>query len=520
VSFTPVNVPDIYNLADEFVDRHLREGRAEKTAVIADGKAWTYREVAEKVNQVGNRLLETGIEPGDRVMLVLPDCPEFVAGYFGSMKIGAVAVPTNTALRSEDYKQLLSESQARVLLADSSVQAEIVPALDGQPHLRHVVFCGAPVHAVTQVYQWDSWLASSSGFLNAARTRKTDVAFWLWTSGSTGSPKAAIHVHQDWEHCCVGYAREILGISGTDITFSSSKLFHAYGLGNALMFPFHAGATTILCPLRPRAEAIFKIVQTHRPTLFFSVPTLYGALLQEAARAAYDFSSVRLAISAAEPLPAEMFRRLKERFDLEVLDGIGSTEMLHIYVSSRPGQARPGSTGQIVPGYEARIVDSEGSDVPPGMIGDLLVKGRSMARTYWNRPDLTSDRMRGEWFFTGDKFRRDEHGYFGYAGRADEMFRVSGQWVSPYEIENALLEHPCVLEAAVVAYQEENELLTPKAFVVLKDGFSGGSQRAQELQEFVKQRIAPYKYPRRVQFFTELPKSAAGKILRFKLRQL
>jgi benzoate-CoA ligase family protein len=287
------------------------------------------------------------------------------------------------------------------------------------------------------------------------------------------------------------------------------------------MFPFHVGATTILHPGKPQAKAILETVQKTRPTLFFSVPTLYAAMLQEAGQnAAYDLASVRLAASAAEPLPAEIFRRWKQRFGVEILDGIGSTEVLHIYLSARAGQVRAGSTGQAVPGYELALVDHAGQSVPPGAIGDLLVAGPSTAACYWNRPALTEDRMRGRWFFTGDKFTVDEQGYYWYAGRSDDMFRVSGQWVSPIEVECTLIEHPCVLEAAVIAFEEQTGLHTPFAFIVLRNGYSGGTELARELQDFVKQRLTPYKYPRRIEFLTDLPKTAAGKLLRYKLREM
>src|SRR5579862_2634091 len=287
------------------------------------------------------------------------------------------------------------------------------------------------------------------------------------------------------------------------------------------MFPFHAGATTVLYPGKPQARAILETAQANRPTLFFSVPTLYAAMLQEAERnAAYDLKSVRLAASAAEPLPAEIFRRWKERFGIEILDGIGSTEVLHIYLSARAGRVRAGSTGEAVPGYELALVDHAGQPVLPGTMGDLLVAGPSTAPLYWNRKALTQDRMRGRWFFTGDKYTVDEDGYFWYAGRSDDMFRVSGQWVSPIEVESALIEHSCVLEAAVIAFEEGTGLHTPQAFVVLREGHAGTPELTRELQDFVKQRITPYKYPRRIEFLPDLPKTAAGKVLRYKLREM
>ncbi|MBV8842631.1 MAG: benzoate-CoA ligase family protein, partial [Bryobacterales bacterium] len=506
-----------YNLVDHFVDRHIREGRGEKTAIVCGSTRVTYCEVATQVNRVGNALLGLGLQEEQRVLLVLPDIPEFAAAYFGTIKMGGVAVPTSTAMRASDYAYFLSESRARIAIVHSALIAELAPAFSGQRYLKHVIVCGEPVH---DYLNWDEVLRHSSPDLEPARTTKDDVAFWLWTSGSTGRPKAAVHLHHHWVHCCEHYARGVLDIRAGDVVFSSSKLFHAYGLGNALMFPFHVGATTILYPGKPHARAILETAEANRSTLFFSVPTLYASMLQEAEKTRYDLGSIRLAASAAEPLPAEIFRRWKERFGVEILDGIGSTEVLHIYLSARAGRVHPGSTGQAVPGYELALVDHAGQSVPLGEIGDLMVAGPSTAQCYWNRQELSQDRMRGRWFFTGDKYRIDENGYYWYAGRSDDMFRVSGQWVSPIEVESALIEHSQVLEAAVIAFEEETGLHTPKAFIVLRDGCLGRPGLARELQDFVKQRITPYKYPRHIEFVPELPKTAAGKVLRYKLREL
>jgi benzoate-CoA ligase family protein len=524
VPFVSLQVPDRYNLVDHFVDRHVAEGRGERIAIVCGDRRLTYREIASEVNRVGNGLLHLGLQQEQRVLLVLPDIPEFAAAYFGAIKIGAVAVPTSTALRSGDYAYFLEESRAPIAIVHSTLLAEFGPALSRQRYCKRVIVCGEPSacgESVAGYIHWNQFLENRPSSLEAAPTSKDHAAFWLWTSGSTGRPKAAVHLHQDWAYCCEGYARGVLDIQAEDVAFSSSKLFHAYGLGNGLMFPFYAGATTILHPDKPQAKAILETVQKYRPTLFFSVPTLYAAMLQEAGlNAAYDLASVRLAASAAEPLPAEIFRRWKERFGVEILDGIGSTEVLHIYLSARAGQIRAGSTGQAVPGYELALVDHAGQPVPPGAIGDLMVAGPSTAPCYWNRPALTQDRMRGRWFFTGDKFTVDEDGYYWYAGRSDDMFRVSGQWVSPIEVECTLIEHPCVLEAAVIAFEEQTGLHTPFAFVVLRSGYSGGTELASELQLFVKQRLTPYKYPRRIEFLADLPKTAAGKLLRYKLREM
>lgn len=541
-----------FNLADHFVDRHIREGRASKIAIRCGeaiptirtgesgrqgtasptvplpGLGCTYGQVAADVNRIGNALLNLGLQQGQRVLLLLPDCPEFAAAYFGVIKVGGVAVPTNTAARASDYDYFLRESEARILIVHSTIFNQVAPVLNLggsggklQPYLQHVIVAGAPVvDATLQGYlHWDGLLGEHSAELRAANTSEEDIAFWLWTSGSTGRPKAAVHRHRDWLCCCRSYASGVLGIGSDDITFSTSRLFHAYGLGNGLMFPFHAGAATVLFPGKVQAAAVLEIAQRFRPTLFFSIPTLYALMLQEVEHEFCCLDSIRLAVSAAEPLPAEIFRRWQRKFGMEILDGIGSTEALHIYMSSRPGRVTPGSTGTAVPGYALRIVDADGSEVPVGTIGDLLVAGDSISPCYWNRPELTNERMRGKWFVTGDKYRVDADGDYWYAGRSDDMFRVSGQWVSPTEVESALIEHNCVLEAAVVPYREAAELQTPKAFVVLRRNIAATSELARELQDLVKNRIAPYKYPRRIEFVDELPKNAAGKVLRYRLRE-
>jgi benzoate-CoA ligase len=516
-SFVKLELPDRYNLVDHFVDRHIREGRGPKTAIVSGDRRIAYGEIAEQVNRAGNGLHNLGLQEEQRVLLVLPDIPEFVVAYFGTMKIGGVAVPTSTALRSSDYAYFIEESRARLAIVHSTLLSEFEPALAAQRSCINAIVCGEPANGYIG---WDQLLKDGAPKLEAAPTSKDDAAFWLWTSGSTGRPKAAVHMHHDWAYCCESYARGVLDIQPDDVTFSSSKLFHAYGLGNGLMFPFHVGATTILHAGRPQPKVILDTVQAKRPTLFFSVPTLYATMLQEAEREPFDLGSVRLAASAAEPLPAEIFRRWKARFGVEILDGIGSTEMLHIYLSARAGKVRAGSTGQAVPGYELALLDHACQPVPPGDIGDLMVAGPSTAQCYWNRHALTQDRMRGRWFFTGDKYKIDEDGYYWYAGRSDDMFRVSGQWVSPIEVESALIEHSCVLEAAVVAFEDETGLHTPQAFVVLREGYTGSGELAKEIQDFVKRRITPYKYPRRIEFLTELPKTAAGKVLRYRLREM
>jgi len=513
------NIPDRFNLASYMVDRHISEGRGSKAAIVTNGQRWSYAQFATQVNQVGNALRRLGVQEEQRVLLLLPDSPEFAAAFFGAVKIGAVPVPCNTSLRPADYSYFLDETGARVLFVHSSLLPQVQSALSSRPYLCHTIAVGDRCDGYLS---WEELLSDSSPVLDAAPTGKDDVAFWLWTSGSTGPPKGAVHLQHDWICCCEYYGRGILDIRESDITFSTSKLYHAYGLGNSLMFPFYAGATTILDSAahgKTQAGVLLGKISKARPTLFFSVPTLYASMLAETDRLnSYDLSSIRLAASAAEPLPAELFRKWHTRFGSEILDGIGSTEVLHIYISARAGAVRPGSTGQPVPGYKIRVVDESGLDVPHGVVGELMVASESNAPCYWNRHKLSSERMRGEWFVSGDKYYTDEDGYFWYMGRSDDMFRVSGQWVSPIEIESALVEHPAVLEAAVVPFEQTNGLHAPKAFVVAKPEIHADEALARELQEFLKSRIAPYKYPRLIEFVAELPKTAAGKVLRRELR--
>ena len=512
-----VRIPSRYNMAAHFVDRHIDEGRADKVAIISEGRRVTYAGLEEMVNRVGNGLKEIGVARGDRVLVLLPDCPEFAAAYLGTVKAGAVAVLTNTALRGPDYAYFLDESEAKVLIVDAACWTEVQPVLSERRALEHVIVRGdvAGDHRT-----WSHWIAGQSSRLVPADTDRDDVAFWLWTSGSTGLSKGAVHRHRDWNYCSECYARSILDIGPEDVTFSSSKLFHAYGLGNALMFPLHVGATTVLYPGRPTPEIILQAVQDHKPTLFYSVPTLYAAMLAATDHDnPYDLSSVRHCVSAAEPLPPAIFKRWKERFGHQILDGIGSTEVLHMYASARPDRIKPGSTGHPVPGYQVRIADEAGNEVVSGQVGDLWVRGRSTSPYYWNRVQLNAERWKDGWFSSGDKYYRDEEGFLFYTGRSDDMFKVSGQWVSPIEIENCLVEHDAVLESAVVPWEDSNKLAKPKAYVVLKSGVAGNDQLMRQLQDFVKMRLSPYKYPRRVQFVADLPKTAAGKIQRFKLRE-
>jgi benzoate-CoA ligase len=447
----------------------------------------------------------------NRVLLLLYDSPEFAASFFGAMKIGAVPVPVNTMMRAQDYVYFLNDSRAKVVIAHRALWDEVARVRDQLAYLKHVVIVGEPEPGQ---HAFDQWIAPASPALDPAPTSKDDAAFWLYSSGSTGFPKGAVHLHHDMIYCSDLYARPILDIGPDDITFSAAKLFFAYGLGNSLTFPLSVGASAVLDPARPTPQGVAAALRERRPTLFFAVPTFYAALLA-ADLPADTFASVRLAVSAGEPLPAGIFHRFKERFGLDVLDGLGTTEALHIFISNRPGDIRPGTTGFVVPGYRVRLVSDEGAPVPPGETGHLEVSGESVATGYWCRTEVTRRTFKGEWLRTGDVYSCSEDGVFTYAGRSDDMIKAGGIWVSPAEVEATLVQHPDVQEAAVVGRRTPEGLQEPAAYVVTLPGRSPG---AEELVEFCRERLAAFKRPRQVLFVDDLPKTATGKIQRYKLR--
>lgn len=513
-----VDLPERMNAAVDFVDAHVEAGRGEKAAIIdaGDGSTYTFNDVLNGTNRTGNALRNLGVRREERVMLVLFDSPEFVFTFFGAIKIGAVPIPTNTMLKPADYECMLNDSRARVLVISEPLLGQIEPIRANLGGLEHIIVAGRDAGGHLS---YRELIDSESAELSPAELGKDDPCFWLYSSGTTGSPKGAVHLQHDMKVASDLYARPTLGITEQDRTFSVAKLFFAYGLGNGLYFPFRVGATAVLYPGRPEPLKVFEIIDRHRPTLFYSVPTSYAGLLTiDDAAERFDTSSIRLCVSAGEALPASLFERWKERFGVEILDGIGSTEILHIFISNRQGRVRPGSTGEIVPGYEARIVDENGREVPVGEIGDLLIKGDSICSCYWNKHEQTKDTIEGHWIRTGDKYSRDEDGYFWHQGRSDDMLKVSGLWVSPVEVEHALIQHPAVLECAVVGVEDADGLVKSKAFVVLKDPSRGGDELAGELQDFAKSKIAGFKYPRSIEFTSELPKTATGKVQRYRLR--
>jgi benzoate-CoA ligase family protein len=510
-------VPRRYNVSTDLLDRHVRSGHGDREAVRGDGRRWTYRELLDLTARVGNSLRAAGVRSGDRVALLLPDSVEFVAAYLGALRVGAVAVPCNPALRREDVAFLLRQSSPRAVLTHASLFEALPSASADDPKRSLWVTVGGTAPGAVG---WEEWLGPAGRPCEPAETTGEDPAFWLWTSGSTGFPRAAVHRHQDWQHCCESYGRGVLKITSRDVTFSAARSFHAYGLGNGTVFPLYFGGRTVFLSGRPTPESMFAVLRDERPTLFYAVPTMYTALLAHAERGnAPDLSSVRSCVSAGEPLPGDIYRRWRDRFGVEILDGIGSTEVLHIYVSARPGKVRAGSTGTPVEGYSVRIVDEQGHDSPPGAVGDLLVRGRSITIGYSRESTVAPPRTRDGWLVSGDKFYTDADGYYWYVGRADDMFKSKAEWVSPIVVEGVVIEHPAVLESGVVGSKDSDGLTKPHVFVVLKPGQTASSGLETELREHLRNRLPGSSQPRWVEFVPELPKSPTGKVLRYQLRK-
>lgn len=510
------NLPEQLNAASVFIDENIQEGRGDNVAIYFGEETLTYHDVFNRVNKTGNALKNLGVNMEERVMLILLDSPEFIASFFGAMKIGAVPIPINTMLNASNFQYFLNDSGAKTLIVHDVLVKEIEQIKDNIPHIKNIIVVGD----VDGYQAFDDFIKNESGDMEAAKTSKDDTAFWLYSSGSTGSPKGVVHLHHDMLYCSDLYAKNVLGIKEKDITYSAAKLFFAYGLGNSLYFPFRVGASTVLVPEKPDPDMVFQIIEKYNPTLFYGVPTLYAKMLQsiEHKDKRPHMDSLRLCISAGEQLSEEICNRWTNKTDLEILDGIGSTEALHIFISNFEGNVIPGSSGQIVPGYEAKIVDENGIEVENGEIGNLFIKGDSTAPYYWRYHEKTKQTMIGEWIHTGDKYYMDPEGYFWHCGRSDDMMKVSGMWVSPVEIENILMSHEAVLECAIVGNQDKDKLVKPKAFVVLKEGFNETEELKEDLKKHVIERTSPYKYPRWIEFIYSLPRTATGKVQRFKLR--
>jgi len=504
-------LPDRFNAAVDILDATVERGNGDKTAIRTTAGEWSYAEIQRQANRWGNALKELGAGVEDRILMALLDGPEFAATFFGSIKAGSVPIPVNTNLKPEDYAYYLADSRAKVAVVSEALLPALQEAARGQRHLKQLVVAEST---------WREAVDAASPDLDPADTGRDDMCFWLYTSGTTGRPKAAVHLQHDMRFCIDHYAGPVLGLTAEDTTFSVAKLYFAYGLGNALYFPFAAGATTVLLSGAPAPPTVIDHVRHFRPTIYYGVPTSYAALLaaEPEVWANADFSSVRICVSAGEPLSGSLLERWKARTGTDILDGIGSTECAHIFISNRVDDILPDCSGKVVDGYRAKVVDEEGAELPPGEVGNLMVSGDSICAFYWNQHERTKLAIQGEWINTGDKYTVDADGYFRYQGRTDDMLKVSGIWVSPVEVEAAINAHDAVLESAVVGVLDENRLVRPEAYVVLQPGRARAVELEVELREFLRERLAHYKCPRDFHFVETLPKTATGKIQRYQLR--
>lgn len=512
-------ITERFNAATYLLDRHVAEGRGGRPALVCKGRTFTYADVLTEVNKLGNALLAAGIEMENRVFLLMPDIPELVYGLLAAMKIGAVPVGANTLLPKKDFEYILGDSRAKLAIVHETLAAQVIDLMPTLPHLKKLIIVGAMADGGFETY--DSFIRGASGQLEAADTSRNDSAVWQYTSGTTGAPKGIIQMHKAIPVHNEAFAKKVLGMNENDRILSLAKLFFGYGQGNSLYMPFGSGACTILMPERPEPATIAELVTKERPTIFCGVPTAYNALLDlPGLTEKYDFRSVRLCTSAGEALPPAVLDRWMKTWGIEIIDGIGSTECYHIFIANRQGKVIPGSLGKPLDGVEVKLLDDDGNPAAQGDIGNIYVKSGFVASSYWNKHELTQKTFQGEWVKTGDKFTVDSNGDYWFAGRGDDMIKSGGIWVAPIEVEACLGLHPAVLECGVVGAPDPDNLIKPKAYVVLRNGFEASETLTRELQAHVKAKLAPYKYPRWIAYVTELPKTATGKVQRFKLRQL
>jgi benzoate-CoA ligase family protein len=514
------SVPRDYNFAADVLQRNLDAGRANKPAFIDGRGVTTYGQLADRVARFGAGLRGLGIKREERVLLALTDTVDWPTAFLGCLKSGIVAVPVNTLLTEDDYRFMLADSRAKALVVSEALFPRFEKIIKESPDLDHVIVSGTnPQKLDAKGYRlFDDIIGSDEPEKYTAPTTADDMAFWLYTSGSTGKPKGAVHCHASLKLTADLYGTPVVGLEESDVVHSVAKLFFAYGLGNAMTFPMSVGATIVLNGERPTPDSVADLLRKHPITVFFGVPTFYAAFLNSPNAPKKDEVKLRRCQSAGEALPEEVAKNFFSRYGVEISDGLGTTEMLHIFLTNRPGQNKYGTTGKGVPGYEIQLRGEDGLPVKQGEIGELYVRGPTAALMYWNNREKSRDTFRGEWTRCGDKYIEDSEGYYVCCGRADDMLKVSGMYVSPFEVEAALASHPDVLEAAVVGWNDEQKLVKPKAFVVLKSPDKASDVLLKSLQEHCKQKLAPFKYPRWIEFRTELPKTATGKIQRFKLR--
>ncbi len=515
-----------YNAVTDLIDAQVARGLGDKIAFTDSDRTLSYGELQARTCRFGSALRNLGLRPEERIALLCYDTVDFPAAFWGGVRAGIVVLPLNTLLNAEQYAYILGDSRASAIVASAALAKTLLPVLDRMPRLRTVILIGGSAadraaFAGRDVHDFADLMAQGAPDLFTAPTLSDEVAFWMYTSGSTGDPKGVKHVHTTPLAAARLMGQRVIGIREDDVVFSAAKLFFSYGMGNAMAFPMSVGATTALLPQRPTPEAVFAIMRRHQPTIFYGVPTLYASLLahKDMARGAGS-DRLRLCISAGEALPGHLGKRWRDACGVEVLDGIGSTEMFQTFLSNQPGDVRYGTTGRPVPGYELKIVDDDGREVSDGEIGELLVRGPTAGEGYWNQRAKSRRTFAGEWTFTGDKYVREANGYYHYCGRTDDMFKVSGMWVSPFEVEAALASHEAVLEAAVIGKEDADGLVKPKAFVVLRNGFAVDERLIETLRVHVKQHAGPWKYPRWIDVRADLPRTATGKIQRFKLREL
>jgi benzoate-CoA ligase len=534
-----IGFPEKFNMADYFLYHNLEEGRENKICLYFEDQSFTYGKTARMSNRLGNALRELGADVEDRVLLVLPDCPEFVWTWFGAARIGAVITMVNPLLPAEDYKYYLDYTRARVAVIPESLSKTFAEAATDARYLKAVLV--AEDNTVCSRLEWDvappplDRLKASRNDLKSfsfneivraqsdecvrADTHRDDIAIWLFTSGSTGHPKGAVHLQHDLPFNTEVFAKQTIGLNENDLTVSVPKLFFGYATGTNLLFPFAVGGATALFSERATPEKLFEVIERYRPTILTTVPTMINSMLNAQESHNRDLSSLRFCYSAGEALPVELYERWKKTLGVEIYDGIGSAEMFHIYITNRPGDVKPGSLGKVVKGYEAKVVDAEGKAVSTGEMGTLKIKGDSAALCYWNAHEKSKETFAGDWCTTGDQFHVDAEGYYWYHGRTDDMLKVSGIFVAPAEIENCLLQHEAVRECAVIGADMGDRLVKPKAFVVVRETLKPDEELAENIKEFVKSRLAPYKYPRWIEFVSSLPKNDRGKIDRKKLKQ-